>query len=87
MFESAVNSCIEQNGIFTEEIDILIPDERTKLLDFMDSTNNLAIDFLEKTLEIMDSLVVYWNQNDLKTFLLAMKKASEVDFIIQKKRR
>ena len=87
LFESAVNSCIEQNGIFTEEIDILIPDKRTKLLDFMDSTNNLAIDFLEKTLEIMDSLVVYWNQNDLKTFLLSMKKASEVDFIIQKKRR
>jgi len=53
----------------------------------MDSTNNLAIDFLEKTLEIMDSLVVYWNQNDLKTFLLSMEKASNVDFNIKGKRR
>lgn len=87
LFESAINSCIEQNGIFTEEIDILIPDERTKLLDFMDSTNNLAIDFLEKTLEIMDSLIVYWDQNDLKTFLLSMEKASNVDFNIKGKRR
>ena len=87
LFESAINSCIENNGIFTEEIDLLIPDERMKLLNFMDSTNNVAITFLEKTLEIINSLIVYWEQDDSETFLSSMKKASEVDFSIQKKRR
>lgn len=87
LFESVVNAYVEQNGIFAEELDLFIPEDRTKLLEFIDITNNMAIDFLQNIIEKLDSYISYWNQDDGNIFLQSIKKASQVDFKIQKKKR